>query len=129
MSNSIIDINKILDEYVDDIQEAIEEVSLEIAEEGKNKLKNTNNTYKIRSGKYNKGWKIKTNSSKNYISNTIHNSSQYRLTHLLENGHVAKNKYETYGRVKAYPHIKEVNDYCVNKFQREVEQIIKKGGK
>ena len=58
MSNSIIDINKILEEYVDDIQEAIEEVSLEIAEEGKNKLKNTNNTYKIRSGKYNKGWKI-----------------------------------------------------------------------
>ena len=38
----------------------------------------------------------------------VHNKTDYQLTHLLENGHVIRNKKGTYGRAPAHPHIKPI---------------------
>ena len=123
--DSILDISKILEEYSYEIQDGITELAEEIANEGKNKLKNNKDTYKVRTGKYNKGWRVKTEKGARYVHTTIHNATDYQLTHLLENGHATRNG----GRTKAYKHIEPVADDCSEKFEREVEELIERGGK
>ncbi len=126
MSNykSILDVNEILNEYSEDIQEAMIKEAQEISKEGANKLKITSpkNT-----GKYSKGWKVKTIKGKNAISCIIYNTNP-GLTQLLEKPHVIKNKYGEWGTTNPTPHIKPVEQECINKYNREVEKIIKNGG-
>lgn len=62
--------------------------------------------------KYKRGWQIKKASGKLGITQcTIYNGPEYRITHLLEKGHVSKNQYGgPYGSVKAYPHIAKATE-------------------
>ena len=78
-------------------------------------------------GDYAKSWAIKREKGKNGINDfTIHNKEHYRLTHLLEKGHVIVNAKGTYGRTKPIPHIKPVEEYfnteVVEEIKRELEQ-------
>ncbi len=123
--DKLTDISKVLEDYTNDIQESICDVADQISKEGKNRLKNTKNTYHIRTGKYNKGWNVKKEKGNNYIKATIYNKTDYQLTHLLEYGHLTRSG----SRTRAYTHIEPVNNYCVSKFESAVENIIKKGGK
>lgn len=124
MSNSILDIQDILNDYSLDIQESIQEEAEKVAKKGVAELKNTSNTYKIRTGKYNKGWKVKTNKGRGYIDCTIHNSTNYQLTHLLEKGHLNRDGSKT----KAFVHIAPVEQKCIKEYEKNVETIIKNGG-
>lgn len=127
MSNykSILDVNTILNEYSQDIQEAIIEETEKIAKNGADKLKYTSpkNT-----GKYARGWKVKTIKGNGYISSTIHNSTNWQLTHLLEKPHIIKNKYGTWGTSKPQVHIKPVEEECIREYEKKVVQAIKNGG-
>ncbi len=123
MANSIIDIKDILNEYSEDIQEEITRSAERIAKDGANELKNTTNTYHVRTGKYNKGWKTRTQKGRGYVSSTIYNT-QYQLTHLLEKGHVTRNG----GRTRAFVHISPVEQKCIKQYEKDVERIIKNGG-
>lgn len=124
MSNSILDIQDILNDYSLDIQESIQEEAEKVAKKGVAELKNTSNTYKIRTGKYNKGWRVKTNKGRGYIDCTIHNSTNYQLTHLLEKGHLNRDGSKT----KAFVHIAPVEQKCIKEYEKNVETIIKNGG-
>lgn len=123
--NSILDIKDILEEYSSDIQEAITEEAIKIANDGKDKLKQTSpkNT-----GKYAKGWKVKIVKGKGYVNATVHNSTNWQLTHLLEKPHVIRNANGTYGTSKPQVHIRPVEQECIEQFTKEVENIIKNGG-
>ena len=124
-NDSIIDIVDILNDYSDDIQDAITKEAEIIAKNGANKLKQTSpkNT-----GKYAKGWRVTTTKGKGYVSSTIHNSTNWQLTHLLEKPHVIKNKYGSWGTSKPKKHIEPVEQECIKEYEREVENIIKSGG-
>lgn len=121
--NNFTDIVDILDEYSYDVQNAISNAAVNIANEGANELKATNSTYKVRTGKYNKGWRVKEEKGFGYVNCKIHNATNWQLTHLLENGHTTRNG----GRTKAFVHIAPVEQKCITKYQKEVEKIIKEG--
>lgn len=124
----IIQINEILNDYTDDIQNGISNIAQEVAKEDVNKLRNTTNTYHVRTGKYNKGWTVKTKRGQNTISCIVHNKDNYQLTHLLEKGHVIKRNGTIKGNAKAFPHIAPIEKQSNEQFQRKVETLIRNGG-
>lgn len=128
MANSgILKINDILKDYSEEVQEGIVKIAQEVAKEDVQTLRNTRDTYKVRSGKYNKGWTVKTTKGRNTISCIVHNKDQYQLTHLLEKGHTIKRNGTVKGNAKAYPHIAPVEETSNKTFERRVEELIKNG--
>lgn len=130
MANSILDIKDILNEYSMDIQEGIEKDAQDIAKQAVNDLKATKNTYTIRTGKYNKGWRVNTKKGRGFINCTVHNATNWQLTHLLERGHdwVGRDGRRKPKAAKSYEHIKPVEQKYVKQYERDVERIIKNGG-
>lgn len=119
---SILDINDILNEYSSDIQEAITDEAQIIAKKGVSELKNTSPK---RTGKYRKGWRQKTEKGKGHVECIIYNATDYQLTHLLEKPHLKRNGGMTTPKV----HIAPVEKECVAEYEKNVENIIKNGGK
>lgn len=112
-------INKLLDEYGDDVAEAVATTARKVALEGKKKVKaggqgNWTN--------YNPSWSIKTESDRLTFSAKIYNKKHYRLTHLLEFGHAKVNG----GRTRVFPHIKPVNDWVQSEYERKLKEQLQK---
>lgn len=125
--NSILDVADILNDYSEEIQEAITEEAEKIANEGKDTLKHSspkNSKNTKHKGRYAKGWKVKVMKGKGFVNATIYNATDYQLTHLLENGHLTKNG----GKTKPIKHIEPVHDKCVLEYELGIERIIKNGG-
>lgn len=126
-----------LDKYTNDIRNAIQESAERVATEGKTMLQLTTfppssqksdakESSRREWKKYAKRWSVENQGGKFYARFVIfQNGKTYRLTHLLEKGHETRNG----TRTRAFKHIEPVNEYVVNQFQKEVEKIIKKGGK
>lgn len=110
-----IQMKKILDEFDEKVNKVLKESAEQTAEESANKLQNTSPR---RTGAYASSWTSKQE-GKGYV---VYNSDHYQLTHLLENGHVVKNKYGTYGRAAPRKHIKPVETWANKEFQRKIEQ-------
>lgn len=125
IKENLLEINQILGDYAKEVQEGISDKAIEVADECINKLKNTKGTYKIRTGKYNKSWDKKVTKGSNFVNVKVHNKKHYRLTHLLENGHITRNG----KRTKSFPHIAPVEDYGTKKYEKEVEDLIRNGSK
>lgn len=120
-NNSVIDIIDILDDYSSDIQEAITQDAQAVAKQGASKLKTTSPR---RTGDYQKGWKVKTTKGRYSIECTIHNATNWQLTHLLEKPHATRNGGVTIPKV----HIQPVEQECINTYEKNVERIIQNGG-
>ncbi len=123
-NNSILDIKDILNEYSEDIQDAITLEAQNVAKKAQNELKNTSPK---RTGKYRKGWRVSTESSKGKVLCTVYNQNP-GLTMLLEKPHVIKNKYGEWGTSKPKVHIKPVEESAVKEYESNVAKIIKNGG-
>lgn len=125
--NSFFDIKQILNEYSEEIQEEITLEAKRLGVESTNKLRKNSPKSKNskRSGKYSKGWKVKTREGKGFVNVIIYNKTDYQLTHLLENGHLAKNG----KRVKGIIHIAPIHDELIETYSKNVEKIIKRGEK
>ena len=122
---SLLDIKDILNEYSTELQEDIASTAQEVAQLAASDLKATQGTYQVRTGKYNKGWTVNTKKGKENISCVVHNAKNWRLTHLLENGHINR---DGKTRTRAFVHIKPVETKYVNEYTKDVEKIIKNGG-
>lgn len=126
MSNdSILAIKDILNEYSSDIQDAITQEAIAVSKKGVAELKNNSpkNT-----GKYRKGWRVKTEKGKGYVSCVIHNATNWQLTHLLEKPHAIRNQFGSWGTSIPKPHIAPVEQQCVSEYKKNVERIIRNGG-
>lgn len=113
-------ISDIFDEYDRTMKRKVNNSVDVVGKEAVNQLK-ANSPKK--SGDYARGWKLKRERGRNGINDVvIHNATDWHLTHLLENGHVVRNKKGTYGRAPAHKHIKPVEEY----FNSEVGEEIKR---
>ena len=111
-----IQMEKILDEFSDKVNKVLKEAGQETSEETAEKLRMKS---PIKTGAYASGWTVKQQDG-SYI---VHNPAHYQLTHLLENGHVVRNKYGTYGRWSPKKkHIKPVETWANKEYQRKIEQ-------
>ena len=111
-----IEIGTILDKYENIPVDVIEKSARKTARDTVNKLKNTSPR---KTGEYASGWSARKQGH-GYV---VYNRKAPGLTHLLEKGHVTRNKYGTYGRTPAHVHIAPVEKEAVEEF----EQNIRKG--
>ena len=119
------EIEKALDDFVGVTEEACDKG---VTETAKDAVKSLHNAHPAGSGqygpwdKYNKGWKImQTKTDKRYHRKaTIHNATDYQLTHLLEKGHAKVNG----GRTRAFPHIAPVAEKCEDELVKNIKKWI-----
>ena len=117
-------ISEIFDEYDRTMKRKVNNSVDKVGKESVSRLKSTSPK---KTGDYANGWRLKRERGNNGINSvTIHNATEYHLTHLLENGHVIRNKKGTYGRTSPQKHIAPVEQYfnseVVEEIKRELEQ-------
>lgn len=113
-----IQMKKLLDQVDKEVQKAMDDGMKQVAKEAVTQLRSSSPR---KTGKYARGWTTKQ-IDKNGI--VIHNSKHYQLTHLLENGHVIRNKKGTYGRTSGIKHIKPVEEWASDELPRRIMEKI-----
>jgi len=120
-SDFALDVKKLLEQYSDDVFEAMAEVVPEVAKESAKKLKQESPKGKI--GKYAKGWTSKADKGRMTTTATVYGKTgTYQLAHLLEHGHATRKG----GRTKPIVHIKPVEEWATEEvISRTAERIEK----
>lgn len=113
-----------LEDFNDITERELEEIAREVAKEGAKKLKATSpKGAGSRKGHYADGWSVKyerKGNGKFYF--IVYNRKKPGLTHLLEKGHQLWQG----GRAQAIPHIKPVEEWCNEEFERRVKERLGK---
>lgn len=130
MADSVfVQMNEILDEYQELAEETVEKSSRKAAKDTAQRLKNTSPSY---TGDYASGWTYKKGGKYNRVRGIgavngyiVHNRDNYQLTHLLEKGHVIKNKKGTYGRAPAHPHIAPAAEIGASEFEENIRRGLR----
>ena len=112
-----IQLRTLLDSYDAEVQKVVDDTAKQVVKEGVNKLKSSSPR---KTGEYAGGWKSKKEGN-GYV---IFNGKKPGLTHLLENGHIIRNQFGTYGRVSGRTHIKPVEQWVNDEFTNQVEKKI-----
>lgn len=110
-------ITEAMKQYTGAVSEEIETALKSVGKEAAVKLKQTSPK---RSGKYRRGWICKVSRESGKISVVVHNR-EYRLTHLLEHGHKARDG----SRAKAISHIDPVEKWAVSEAMKAIEKAVK----
>lgn len=120
------EINEILSKYGDEVYTVMESSIDEVAEGAKDKLRAVNHFKNNASGGYAESWVNEKLSGKPLtVSRAVHNEKHYRLTHLLEKGHVVRNgtgRNKGKQRTDAFPHIAPVNQWA----NKELVQLVER---
>ena len=110
-------ITEAMKQYTGAVSEEIEASLKAVGKESAAKLKQTSPK---RSGKYRRGWTVNLFRENGEISVVVHNR-EYRLTHLLEHGHKARDG----SRAKAIPHIAPVEEWAEKEAMKAIEKAVK----
>lgn len=106
-------LNKALTEYTEELNDELFRALSKSAKQAKRDVVQNSASD---TGDYKKGWTVRTKRERAGAEVIVHNKKHPRLTHLLENGHVIRNKYGTYGRTNG--------DHVIEKAQREAEAFL-----
>lgn len=133
MSKSVTEqLQVILDQFAAEESAKIEKTFNSVAEETREEV-GRNSPRAPGGGKYAAGWKVKKSSQRGRsnliggVSVTIYNKDHYRLTHLLEKGHVVRNQFgagKGKQRTAAQPHIKDAEEWGAEKLIAELERNL-----
>lgn len=118
-------LNDVLQDYSKEVMDTYNTCGKEIADDTVSKLKRVKFGRYDR-GKYSKSWAVKQEKSNwgtdSYI---IYNKKHYRLTHILEFGHVVKNGTKrVVGKAGAIPHIKPMEEWVQNQLPKLLVQKL-----
>lgn len=114
-----VQMTELLDEINNEVRDAGENGIKKVSKESVSKLRNTSPK---KTGDYAKGWTTKKISAMDIV---VHNKTDYQLTHLLENGHVIRNKKGTYGRTSGTKHIAPVEEWAADALPEEIMRELK----
>lgn len=111
-----------LNNYIGVTDEAVDKGVSETAKDAVRKLQSAHPAGSGQFGSwdksYNRGWTVKK--TKRDKTATIHNATDYSLTHLLEKGHAKVNG----GRTRAFPHIAPVAEECEDALLKNIKKYI-----
>lgn len=112
-------IRQALDEYGEEIEEAVNEAGKLTAKDVAKAIKGSNPGFNNHD--YLQGWTQKeTAKSRIKVEYTVYNRTRYQLAHLLEFGHAKKGG----GRTRAFAHIKPVADKAGEIMEKHLEEIL-----
>ena len=105
-----------LQKYTIGIDELVTDTIKTVAKQATKDIKNASPK---RTGKYKKGWTQKVEDDGYTVSAVIYGKTPatYAVAHLLEYGHAKRGG----GRVKAVPHIKEIQDKAVDEAVKKID--------
>lgn len=112
-------VQKLLDEYVEEVQQVTDDSIKDVTSECVKKLKSTSPNGA--SGSYAKGWVSKVNGT----GRVVYNKTDWRLTHLLENGHMVKPSPKRPGkksRVEGIRHIAPVEEWAAEELPTRISR-------
>lgn len=109
-----------LEEYSSEVQELVNNEVEELIEEGKKKIKTITPVGIRKRKKYKNGWQSRIVKSVSGIEGQIGNK-QYRLTHLLENGHLTSNGVT---RTRAFPHVGPTQKWIGEELERRLKSKL-----
>ena len=125
MANSnqlTVQMQKIFEEYTVEVKRATNNSVDVVAKQAVQKLRSSSPK---KTGSYARGWTIKRERGVAGINTVIvHNKTDYQLTHLLENGHIVRNKKGVFGRAPAHKHIKPVEEWANDELPKEIEREL-----
>lgn len=112
-------------EYTEDVREKVENGILAIGEETVNEVSSLAPVYEgknknTRKGAYKKSWTCKIDKQRGKVNVTVHSKKHYRLTHLLEKGHLNR---DGTTRSKAIPHISIAEANAEEKVKKLLEDV------
>lgn len=114
--------HKVLEDYKGDVKNAWNSAANKSARDAVSELKSTSPK---RHGDYARSWAVKRETARGGLTDFIvHNSKHYQLTHLLENGHVIRNKKGTYGRTSGIKHIAPAEQKAASELPIEIERKL-----
>lgn len=106
--------------YCDEVTDGVKDSIREAAKETLAKIKQDSPQL---TGSYKKGWANEVSYEGVYdLRITVHNRTDYQLTHLLEHGHLSRNKKLVGMRI----HIKPAEEYAAEKLRRKIEVVMKR---
>lgn len=111
------EMQKILEDYGEDVQTIVNEEVVKIAKEAVTRVKKASPKD---TGDYAKGWKMKKKEGRLGVETTVYNSTHGWLVHLLEHGHPIKGG----GRAKAKPHVKPVEEWAEKELLDRVKEKL-----
>ena len=114
------EVNKILQEYGENVQQNLNEITSAMAKKGAQTLRSQSRGTFKGTGKYAKGWTSKTETGRVSAQGTIYNKDVPGLPHLLEHGHANRNGGRTPGRV----HISTVEEALIKEFEQKVKSKL-----
>lgn len=123
-------VNKLLDEYGRQVYDVMDDAVETVSKEAQAKLRavKTFNPDRKPTGAYSRSWTYrKDQDARIRVTGHVYNAKHYRLTHLLENGHVCRNGTgRTFDPVRPYEHIGPVNDWAEGAFEKELRREIER---
>ena len=117
-------IEKILQEYGDEVSANLDEITKKIGQKGAQALRNESlkdfPDSKKHKKRYGQTWTSTVTRNRLYTTVTIYNS-QAGLPHLLEYGHVLRAGGRTIGQVPGKEHIEPVEQKLILEYEKEVK--------
>lgn len=114
------EVQRLIYEYGDEVRNYAYLIVPEVGKDAKNRLRQKSPK---RTGTYAKDWNVKTQKKRLDIQTDVYNKEHYRLTHLLEYGHIAKNG----RRVGQRAHIADVDQWAVGELVDRLTTAIQYG--
>ena len=112
-------LSRTMQQYTEDVRAQIKTALTDIGKQAIEKLKADSPR---RTGKYAKGWRMKTKDTGTEFSVTVYQSGDRAfLTHILENGHRKRGKQ---GTVHGRQHILPVEEWAQDAVQKAVEKAV-----